>query len=133
MRFQKILRKKQKFRIIVVNHNIKYLCIKIENDLLNDSGVHKRSDVYSSLLSKPQLFSMAWWTFKMLLPTWQAGSKQVFIGVFKKVEHVIVSQETPKLQAVELFYFSKNTFLFLCIILSYENRATYEHWLNQMV
>ena len=29
-----------------------------------------RSDAYSSLLSKPQLFSMAWWTFEILLPTW---------------------------------------------------------------
>ena len=43
-----------------------------------------RSDEYSSLLSKPQLFSMAWRTFKMLLPTWQAGSKQILIGGFKK-------------------------------------------------
>ena len=48
------------------------------------SGVHKRSDVYSSLLSKPQLFSMAWRTFKMLLPTLYAGSKQILIGGFQK-------------------------------------------------
>ena len=94
MRFQKILRQKQKFRIIVVNHNIKYLCIKIENDLLNDSGVHKRSDAYSSLLSKPQLFSMTWRILKILLPAWQSGSKHILIGGFQK-EHVLVSQETP--------------------------------------
>ena len=48
------------------------------------SGAHKRSDAHSSLLSKPQLFSMAWWTFKMLLPTWQAGSNQYEIEGFQK-------------------------------------------------
>ena len=113
MRFQKILRKKQKFRIIVVNHNIKYLCIKIENDLLNDSGVHKRSDAYSSLLSKPQLFSMAWWTFKMLLPTWQAGSKQVFIGGFQKGRTCpCISRDTKVAGCQTFFIFQKLHFYF---------------------
>ena len=46
---------------------------------LTYSGVHKRSDAYSSVLSKPQIFSMAWRTFEMLLPTWQSGSKQILI------------------------------------------------------
>ena len=36
-----------------------------------------RSDAYSKLLSKPQLLSMAWQTFKMPQPPWQSGSKQI--------------------------------------------------------
>ena len=36
------------------------------------SGVHKRSDAYSSLLSKPQLLSMTWRNFKIVLPAWQS-------------------------------------------------------------
>ena len=71
---------------------------------------------------------MAWWTFKMLLPTWQEDSKQILIEVFKKVEHVLVSQETPKLQAVKLFSFFKNyIFLFMYHIVI-ENSTTYEHF-----
>ena len=128
MRFQKILRQKQKFRIIVVNHNIKYLCIKIENDLLNDSGVHKRSDAYSSLLSKPQLFSMAWWTFKMLLPTWQAGSKQILIGGFQKGRICSCISRDTKVAGCQTFFIFQKLHFFLFIILSYENSATYEHF-----
>ena len=48
------------------------------------SGAHLRSDAYSSLLSKPQLFSMAWRIFKILLLPWQSGSKQNLIGGFQK-------------------------------------------------
>ena len=48
------------------------------------SGAHLRSDAYSNLLNEPQPFSMAQQTFKMLLPTWQAGSKQILIGGFQK-------------------------------------------------
>ena len=48
------------------------------------SGVHKRSDAYSNLLSKPQLLSMTWQTFKTLQPPWQSGSKQILIGGFQK-------------------------------------------------
>ena len=47
------------------------------------SGVHKRSDAYSNLLSKPQLLSMTWQTFKTLQPPWQSGSKQILIGGFQ--------------------------------------------------
>ena len=49
------------------------------------SGAHKRSDAYSDFLSKPQLFSIAWWTFQRLLPTWQSGSKQILIGGCQKL------------------------------------------------
>ena len=48
------------------------------------SGAHKRSDAYSNLLSKPQLLSMTWQTFKTLQPPWQSGSKQILIGGFQK-------------------------------------------------
>ena len=54
---------------------------------------------------------------------------RTWLEVFKKVKHVLVSQETLKLQALKLFSFS-----FLYIILSYENSATYEQfWFFQVL
>ena len=76
-------------------------------------GVHKRSDAYSSLLSKPQLFSMAWRTFKMLLPTWQAGSKQILIGGFQKGRTCpCISRDTKVAGCQTFFIFQKLHFYF---------------------
>ena len=47
---------------------------------------------------------------------------------------VHVPQGTAKLQAVKLFSFSKITYFFLYIKLSYENSVTYEHfWFFQVL
>ena len=90
------------------------------------SGVHKRSDAYSSILSNPQLFSMVWRTFKMLLPTWQAGSEQIFIRGFQKGRTCpCISRDVKVAGCQSFFLFQK---IHLCIIMSHENSATYEHF-----
>ena len=77
------------------------------------SGAHLRSDAYSSLLSKPQLFSMAWQTFKILLPTWQAGSKQILIGGFQKGRTCpCISRDTKVAGCQTFFIFQKLHFSF---------------------
>ena len=98
---------------VVSQHNLTIKCNVLK--LIVYSGVHKRSDAYSSLLSKPQLFSMAWWTFKMLLPTWQAGSKQILIGGFQKGRTCpCISRDTKVADCQTFFIFQKSHFSF-CI------------------
>ena len=65
---------------------------------------HKRSDTYSSLLSKPQLFSMACRTFKMLLPTWQSGFKQILIGGFQKGRTCPCISRDTKVSGCQTFF-----------------------------
>ena len=50
------------------------------------------------------------------------------LEVSKKVLLVHLPQGAAKLQAVKLFHFSKIVHFFLCIIFSYENSTTYEHF-----
>ena len=95
------------------------------------SGVHKRSDAYSSLLSKPQLLSMTWRTFKILLPAWQSGSKQILIGDFQKGRTCSCISRDTKVAGCQTFFI----FLFMYhIVIAYENTATYEHfWFFQVL
>ena len=77
------------------------------------SGVHKRSDAYSNLLSKPQLLSMTWRTFKILLPAWQSGSKQNLIGGFQKGRTCsCISRDTKVAGCQTFFIFQKLHFSF---------------------
>ena len=70
--------------------------------------MHKRSDAYSSLLSKPQLLSMTWRTFKILLPAWQSGSKQNLIGGFQKGRTCsCISRDTKVAGCQTFFIFQK--------------------------
>ena len=68
------------------------------------SCVHKRSDAYSTFLSKPQLLSMTWRTFKMLLPAWQSGSKQNLIGGFQKGTTCSCISKDTKVEGYQIFF-----------------------------
>ena len=71
------------------------------------SGAHKRSDAYSNLLSKPQLLSMTWQTFKTLQPPWQSGSKQILIGGFQKCKTCPCASRGCKVTGYQSFSIEK--------------------------
>ena len=81
--------------------------------------MHKRSEAYSSLLSKHRLFSMAWRAFKMLLTTWQACSKQILIWGFQKCRTCTCFSGDTKVAGCKTFLFFKNyifTFMYHIVI-----------------
>ena len=60
------------------------------------------------LLSKPQLFSMACRTFKMLLPTWQAVSKQILIEGLQKGRTCPCILRDTKVVGCQTFFIFQN-------------------------
>ena len=64
------------------------------------------------LLGKPQLLSMAWQTFKMLLPPWQSDSKQILIVFQKGRKFSCISRDTKVAGCQTFFIFQKLHFSF---------------------
>ena len=62
----------------------------------------------------PNFFACPGGPLKCCYPLGRLAPNSSWLEVFKKVEHVLVSQETPKLQAVKLFSFFIN-YIFLFI------------------
>ena len=81
--------------------------------------------MYSRLKTNAHDCSMAFTCgpLKYCYPLGSLAPNRSWLEVFEKVEHVLLSQETPKLQTVKLFWFFKNyIFLFIYHIVIWKQR-----------